>query len=222
MEGGGRHKAEGRLFPVCFTYLFIALQECKKKNFFLIIFKNKASCSLTRVHGGLSPGLAVASALVDISQQMPIVYKEKSGAVRNRKQQPPAQPGTCIWGWARDSPWVSEPGVACQRRLQGGGRRGDAVRSGPKTGNPRNIWLLCMFTSFLCRFLPSVLQHLTFYFCIGHHWFNCRSRGDPVVAGGGWGIEPVRELGMTLRFTCGKLLLGPSQLAKNKRCSVYK
>lgn len=118
---------------------------------------------------------------------MPIVYKEKSGAVRNRKQQPPAQPGTCIWGWARDSPWVSEPGAACQRRLQGGGRRGDAVRSGPKTGNPRNIWLLCMFTSFLCRFLPSVLQHLTFYFCIGHHWFNCRSRGDPVVAGGGRG-----------------------------------
>jgi hypothetical protein len=45
---------------------------------------------------GFSQGLAVASALVDISQQMPIVYKEKSGAVRNRKQQPPAQPGTCI------------------------------------------------------------------------------------------------------------------------------
>lgn len=43
-----------------------------------------------------APGLAVASALVDISQQMPIAYKEKSGAVRNRKQQPPAQPGTCI------------------------------------------------------------------------------------------------------------------------------
>ncbi|KAH0615730.1 hypothetical protein JD844_026104 [Phrynosoma platyrhinos] len=42
------------------------------------------------------PGLAVASALVDISQQMPIAYKEKSGGVRNRKQQPPAQPGTCI------------------------------------------------------------------------------------------------------------------------------
>ncbi|XP_029819569.1 attractin, partial [Manacus vitellinus] len=42
------------------------------------------------------PCLAVASALVDISQQMPIAYKEKSGAVRNRKQQPPAQPGTCI------------------------------------------------------------------------------------------------------------------------------
>lgn len=43
-----------------------------------------------------APGLAVASALVDISQQMPIAYKEKSGAIRNRKQQPPAQPGTCI------------------------------------------------------------------------------------------------------------------------------
>lgn len=44
----------------------------------------------------VASGLAVASALVDISQQMPIAYKEKSGAIRNRKQQPPAQPGTCI------------------------------------------------------------------------------------------------------------------------------
>lgn len=60
------------------------------------MFKDKASCSSPHVPRGLSPGLAVASALVDISQQMPIVYKEKSGAVRNRKQQPPAQPGTCI------------------------------------------------------------------------------------------------------------------------------
>ncbi|XP_063781410.1 attractin [Pseudophryne corroboree] len=55
---------------------------------------------LPRGVGGIPPpgqsGLAVASALVDISQQMPLAYKEKSGAVRNRKQQPPAQPGTCI------------------------------------------------------------------------------------------------------------------------------
>ncbi|KAJ6658565.1 hypothetical protein lerEdw1_019953 [Lerista edwardsae] len=53
------------------------------------------ACPLSRLVL-LAPGLAVASALVDISQQMPIAYKEKSGAVRNRKQQPPAQPGTCI------------------------------------------------------------------------------------------------------------------------------
>ena len=60
-------------------------------------FKIEASCSynMCSLHR-FSQGLAVASALVDISQQMPIVYKEKSGAVRNRKQQPPAQPGTCI------------------------------------------------------------------------------------------------------------------------------
>ncbi|XP_073442856.1 attractin [Dendrobates tinctorius] len=55
---------------------------------------------LPRGLGGIPPpgqsGLAVASALVDISQQMPLAYKEKSGAARNRKHQPPAQPGTCI------------------------------------------------------------------------------------------------------------------------------
>nr|XP_056711187.1 attractin [Euleptes europaea] len=74
----------------------IALEPC---------FGNKAAVlsvfvRLPRGLGGIPPpgqsGLAVASALVDISQQMPIVYKEKSGVVRNRKQQPPAQPGTCI------------------------------------------------------------------------------------------------------------------------------
>lgn len=42
-------------------------------------------------------GLAVASALVDVSQQLCVGYKEKSGGLRNRKQQPIAQPATCIW-----------------------------------------------------------------------------------------------------------------------------
>lgn len=42
-------------------------------------------------------GLAVASALVDVSQQLCLGYKEKSGGLRNRKQQPIAQPATCIW-----------------------------------------------------------------------------------------------------------------------------
>uniref|UniRef100_A0A8C3S0Y5 Attractin n=1 Tax=Chelydra serpentina TaxID=8475 RepID=A0A8C3S0Y5_CHESE len=74
----------------------IALEPC---------FGNRAAVlsvfvRLPRGMGGIPPpgqsGLAVASALVDVSQQMPIAYKEKSGAVRNRKQQPPAQPGTCI------------------------------------------------------------------------------------------------------------------------------
>lgn len=41
-------------------------------------------------------GLAVASALVDVSQQLCVCYKEKSGGLRNRKQQPIAQPATCI------------------------------------------------------------------------------------------------------------------------------
>ena len=161
-------------------YLFIAPCECKKKFLKLFFNKNKLllnMCSLC----GFSQGLAVASALVDISQQMPIVYKEKSGAVRNRKQQPPAQPGTCIWCWGQDSLWarsgVPEPSAEREQA-----RRHCA---GQKTGNSRNIHLICMFTSFLWRFLPSVLQHLTFYFHIGNNWFSYRSRGDPVVAGGG-------------------------------------
>ncbi|XP_035282260.1 attractin-like isoform X2 [Anguilla anguilla] len=55
---------------------------------------------LPRGSGGIPPpgqsGLAVASALVDVSQQMCLAYKEKSGAIRNRKQPPSAQPATCI------------------------------------------------------------------------------------------------------------------------------
>lgn len=45
----------------------------------------------------LFSGLAVGSALVDVSQQMCLGYKEKSGGLRSRKQQPLAQPATCIW-----------------------------------------------------------------------------------------------------------------------------
>ncbi|XP_056327455.1 attractin [Danio aesculapii] len=74
----------------------IALEPC---------FGNKAAVlsifvRLPRGPGGIPPpgqsGLAVASALVDISQQMCLGYKEKSGGLRSRKQQPLAQPSTCI------------------------------------------------------------------------------------------------------------------------------
>ncbi|XP_051503645.1 attractin-like isoform X1 [Myxocyprinus asiaticus] len=74
----------------------IALEPC---------FGNKAAVlsifvRLPRGPGGIPPpgqsGLAVASALVDVSQQMCLVYKEKSGGLRSRKQQPIAQPATCI------------------------------------------------------------------------------------------------------------------------------
>ena len=41
-------------------------------------------------------GLTVASALVDVSQQMCVGFKDKSGGLRSRKQQPSAQPSTCI------------------------------------------------------------------------------------------------------------------------------
>lgn len=74
----------------------IALEPC---------FGNKAAVlsifvRLPRGSGGIPPpgqsGLAVASALVDVSQQMCVGFKEKSGGLRNRKQQPSAQPSTCI------------------------------------------------------------------------------------------------------------------------------
>ncbi|XP_041710056.1 attractin-like [Coregonus clupeaformis] len=74
----------------------IALEPC---------FGNKAAVlsifvRLPRGTGGIPPpgqsGLTVASALVDVSQQMCLGYKEKSGGLRNRKQQPSAQPSTCI------------------------------------------------------------------------------------------------------------------------------
>ncbi|XP_043911831.1 attractin-like protein 1 [Protopterus annectens] len=41
-------------------------------------------------------GLAIASALIDISQQKPTECKEKTSGVRNRKHQPPAHQGTCV------------------------------------------------------------------------------------------------------------------------------
>ncbi|KAK6306803.1 hypothetical protein J4Q44_G00219510 [Coregonus suidteri] len=74
----------------------IALEPC---------FGNKAAVlsifvRLPRGTGGIPPpgqsGLTVASALVDVSQQMCLGYKEKSGGLRNRKQQASAQPSTCI------------------------------------------------------------------------------------------------------------------------------
>ncbi|TSW48764.1 Attractin [Bagarius yarrelli] len=74
----------------------IALEPC---------FGNKAAVlsifiRLPRGPGGIptpgQSGLAVASALVDVSQQLCVCYKEKSGGLRNRKQQPIAQPATCI------------------------------------------------------------------------------------------------------------------------------
>ncbi|XP_061822707.2 attractin-like protein 1 [Nerophis lumbriciformis] len=41
-------------------------------------------------------GLVVASALIDISQQKPSDFKDKSQALKNRKALPPAHQGTCV------------------------------------------------------------------------------------------------------------------------------
>lgn len=43
------------------------------------------------------PGLVVASALIDVSQQKPSDFKDKSQALKNRKALPPAHQGTCVW-----------------------------------------------------------------------------------------------------------------------------
>lgn len=111
---------------------------------------------------GFFQGLAVASALVDISQQMPIVYKEKSGAVRNRKQQPPAQPGTCIWYWGRNLPSqrACGPRSCLQGRLQAGTRRGAEDWEPLKRPTHVHDHASCFHGSPLC------VQHLTFYFCV--------------------------------------------------------
>ncbi|XP_062330450.1 attractin-like protein 1 isoform X2 [Osmerus eperlanus] len=41
-------------------------------------------------------GIAIASALIDTSQQKPMDYKEKSQALKNRKTLPPTHQGTCV------------------------------------------------------------------------------------------------------------------------------
>lgn len=50
-----------------------------------------------------SLGLIVASALIDISQQKPTDFKDKSQALKNRKALPPAHQGTCVWVATRQS-----------------------------------------------------------------------------------------------------------------------
>lgn len=45
----------------------------------------------------LSAGIAIASALIDTSQQKPMDFKEKSQGLKNRKALPPAHQGTCVW-----------------------------------------------------------------------------------------------------------------------------
>lgn len=41
-------------------------------------------------------GLIVASALVDVSQQKPSDFKDKTQSLKNRKALPPAHQGTCV------------------------------------------------------------------------------------------------------------------------------
>lgn len=55
---------------------------------------------LPRGTSGVPPpgqsGLAIASALIDISQQKSLDCKDKSSCVRNRKPHPPTRQGTCV------------------------------------------------------------------------------------------------------------------------------
>lgn len=45
----------------------------------------------------LLAGLAIASALIDISQQKPSDSKDKTSGVRNRKHHLSTRQGTCVW-----------------------------------------------------------------------------------------------------------------------------
>lgn len=204
---------EGRFFSLC-TYLLIAPQECKKtKNCLLkLCLKTKQTAphrvfpvAPPRSRGGQRPGGHFSADANSVQREVRSREKPEAAAPRA------ARDLHLRLGWGLS---VSEPGgAACRRRLQGGGRRGDAAWSGPKTGNPRHIRLLCMFTSFLCRFLPSVLQHLTFYFCIGNNGLNSRSRGDPVVAGGGRGRASERA-GSDTQVHLRKTVLGAVSTCK--------
>ncbi|XP_012670081.1 attractin-like protein 1 isoform X1 [Clupea harengus] len=55
---------------------------------------------LPRSPSGVPPpgqsGIAIASALIDTSQQKPMDFKEKSQGLKNRKALPPAHQGTCV------------------------------------------------------------------------------------------------------------------------------
>lgn len=79
------------------------------------------------------PGLIVASALIDISQQKPADFKDKSQALKNRKALPPAHQGTCVWA---SFPLFSTP------HLQG------ALLQQPAPGRPRDeTWPLTISPS---------------------------------------------------------------------------
>ncbi len=45
----------------------------------------------------LFAGIAIASALIDTSQQKLMDFKEKSQGLKNRKALPPSHQGTCVW-----------------------------------------------------------------------------------------------------------------------------
>lgn len=73
---------------------FCSFSSQRRKN---LLIRGSLCSALFEWCGCVCAGLAVASALVDVSQQMCVNYKEKPGGLRNRKQQPAAQPSTCIW-----------------------------------------------------------------------------------------------------------------------------
>lgn len=54
------------------------------------------SCNDAPLHFTRHPGLIVASALIDISQQKAGDFKEKSLAFKNRKAPAPTHQGTCV------------------------------------------------------------------------------------------------------------------------------
>lgn len=90
-----------------FTHLLLLLMACVCFHIMVIICSlllgmtgNQQLCKLALSVSCLcvSAGIAIASALIDTSQQKPMDFKEKNPGLKNRKALPTAHQGTCVWG----------------------------------------------------------------------------------------------------------------------------
>ncbi|XP_077114034.1 attractin-like protein 1 isoform X1 [Ranitomeya variabilis] len=96
LEVGGAEQTEFLRGPAEGVPKPIAIEPCSgNKAAVLTVF-----LCLPRGLAGVPPpgqsGLAIASALIDISQQKSLDCKDKSSCVRNRKPHPPTRQGTCV------------------------------------------------------------------------------------------------------------------------------
>lgn len=66
----------------------IGIQQLCNPVFFFVFFLLLFVC--------IFAGIAIASALIDTSQQKPMDFKEKNPGLKNRKALPTAHQGTCV------------------------------------------------------------------------------------------------------------------------------